>query len=115
MADAGDSKSPVLTGVQVRLLSPAPFGIKDLRFRQSPDRGLSRTGRPPPGANPGWLRGQRMKARTEALTERSCGAPMPPMTLRITAAITLSAPPRPRAADCSTMNPALARLKGWMK
>src|SRR6187397_2979315 len=24
MADAGDSKSPVLTGVQVRLLSPAP-------------------------------------------------------------------------------------------
>ena len=30
MADAGDSKSPVLTGVQVRLLSPAPFGINDL-------------------------------------------------------------------------------------
>ena len=110
MADAGDSKSPVLTGVQVRLLSPAPIRLMDLRLRLQ----LDLPGQARPDRRVPWIevvRIQRMKARTEALTERSCGAPIPPMTLRITAAITLTAPPRPRAADCSTMNPALDRFK----
>jgi hypothetical protein len=45
MADAGDSKSPVLTGVQVRLLSPAPSRINHLaKYPKLPDRAGCKNG-----------------------------------------------------------------------
>src|SRR5664279_814501 len=58
---------------------------------------------------------QSMNCRMEPHTETSCWLSMRRMTVRMTDPMTCCAPAMPMLADCSTRNPVLASLSGFMK